>query len=204
MRRRFTRKRVLLITAALLLFLAAGGGLLLAARAPADALTAARARWTAAGYVDYRITVALSSAAFACEMDFEVRGGAVSEMHSSTCPGIGGGQRMAERYTVGALFERIQTHVDARLPCGANGCQCDGLLSLEVAYDPTLGYPVTLDQPPHPELRFFTLDYWGALLRGMLTCPAQASGSTQIEVRSITPLKPDKPDSGGIGNITRP
>jgi len=204
MRRRFTRKRMVLILTVALLLLALGGALLFAARAPADALTAARVRWTTTGYVDYRIVVALNSATFTCEMDFEVRGGTVSEMHSSTCPGIGGGQRMAERYTIGALFERIQTHVDARLPCGTNGCQCDGILGLEVAYDSALGYPVRLDQPPRPELRFFTFDYWGALLRGILTCPAQASDSTQIEVRSLTPLKPLKPESGGIETLPRP
>lgn len=204
MRRRFTRKRMLLILTVALLLLALGAGLLFATRATAEALSAARTRWTTAGYVDYRIVVALNSATFACEMDFEVRGGAVSEMHSSTCPGIGSGQRMAERYTIGALFERIQSHLAARTPCGANGCQCDGTLGLEVAYDPALGYPVRLNQPPRPELRFFTFDYWGALLRGMLTCPAQASDSTQIEVRSVTPLKPLKPESGGIETLPRP
>lgn len=206
MRRWFTYRKLLAATALTALVVT----VLLVINAPARALEQAQARWAAAALTDYRIVVELSSTFYRCEQDFEVRAGEVGTMYANRCPVspvMGTGSGMATRYTVTALFERIQTHLQNDAPCGPNGCLCDGVIGLDVEYDPALGYPILIHERLRPETRYFLPEFWIASLQGGPVCPLQGYDSTTVRVISLTPLEPEKPakpDAGGIESLPRP
>jgi hypothetical protein len=190
---------------ALLLFV-----IILTITAPARALAESKARWAAQGYSDYRIVVKYALPLYDCVQDFEVRGGEIAYRHKDECsltPVAGNNNGLFEPLIVPALFQRIDETLNTPV-CGPNGCLCDGPLGVEVSYNGPLGYPQQITYRLMPDARWRYPDYWLVRFTGSLNCPTTGKNTLGgyagpvITVTSLTSLKPEQPDGGGLGGLS--
>lgn len=202
-----TRRR-LIATACLFILMIAAVALYQAA--PANQLAWAQARWAANGYAAYRIAVKYEVPLYQCEQDFEVRDGAVSYRHEDGCsvsPVNGAQGGLSEPMMISKLFRDIEDTLE-NPTCGPQGCLCDGPLGADVIYNAERGYPEKIVYRLMPDVRWRDPNFWIAQLTGKLSCLSSGKGSAGTEqtitVTALTPLKDQKPPTGGLGSMLTP
>lgn len=196
LKRWFSLRRILLAAVMLAIVII---GLVIYGASPTNQLAEARSRWAANGYPAYRIVLDYSLPLYACEQDFEVKNEEVTYRNRDSCrmsPVTGNKGGLLELMTVANLFLRIEKSINEP-ECGPNGCICDGYIGIDVAYDPTLGYPQRLEYRLRPEDRWRSLDFWRSQLSSNAPCPPASYIGQTITITELTPLKPDI--GGGLG-----
>lgn len=121
--------------ACLLATLTCGGMALAAQRDPtAERATwlAAKERWNARGPSSYRMLLEESS----CTTEYQVREDRVAWGYETPC-----GRRGR---TVSSLFTIIEEYARLEPVCVGNGCPCKRVTTLDVRYDPELGFPAEI------------------------------------------------------------
>jgi hypothetical protein len=96
-------------------------------------LDTVRAKWEARTFTRYRLVIETTSLRD-CREDVEVKDEVVTTIFENSC----GATR-----TITDLFNYVESTITSR-ECGPNGCECDGVISVEAAYHPQLGYPLSM------------------------------------------------------------
>jgi hypothetical protein len=174
--------RVALALCGALLLACAGIGVVIARPAPAASaaeLDEARTRWSMRPFSHYRLLLRDKR----CLQDIEVRNERVVQVEPNNCE--------PPPRTVSDLFTLIQRDGEIATTCIALGCACDDVITVRAVYDPSLGYPSSIEvrltarpNPRHP-------DYWSELFekRKIPDCSLLAEGSKQIQIVSLTSLE---------------
>jgi hypothetical protein len=144
-------------------------------------LATARARWERRTFDAYTMRLSGYDNLMLCsESEYTVR-------DEKIMPPVDAPSGNCGTFTVTDLFQRV---ADFEPKCGPNGCACDGAQTMDVTYDPTLGYPTNIAIRIDPALRVRYPGYWlGALpFIGQRGCTLIGYGGYEIRVLSLTPL----------------
>lgn len=173
------RSRSLLGAIALLLVLAACMVVLLAApnaeshrQARADAMN----RWAKRDFTRYRMVLEEDD----CTADYEVRAEQVAWGHEVPC---GRGQPRA----VSNLFALIEREADEAV-CHGSVCACQRHTTIDVRYDPQLGYPqqIVIRARLWPNWR--DAEYWSRLFETRRN-PCTGSSERTLTVKDLIPRR---------------
>jgi hypothetical protein len=173
------------VAAAAVLIAAAMCAWVVFSRLPASGtleLAAARARWERRTFNAYAMRLSGHEGLMLCsQSEYTVRDEQIVQPVNAPPKGCG-------TFTVTDLFQRV---ADFEPKCGPNGCACDGAEAMTVTYDPTLGYPTSIDTHVDPALRVRYPGYWlGALpFVGRRGCTAIGYVRSEIIVLDLTPLE---------------
>lgn len=145
------------------------------------ALYEARARWDRREFTAYRMQLKDRG----CGMEVEVRAEqVVKTSYANRLP--------CEQPPVAVrdLFNLVERDGDVRLTCVSRGCACDDILTIQVEYHPTLGYPQMIEIGLTPSPNWRHADFWSAAwkIRSLNTCDSLAAGSRVLRVLELTPL----------------
>lgn len=164
-----TLRRLALLSVALVLPLAAciGAGAWIsrdtrAREASRREYLAARARWDARPFRDYRLVVQDGS----CTYDVLVRRGQINSGYRDSC-------NLRAR-TVESLFALVGGNGTPATHCSVYGCLCETVTRVVAEYDTTLGYPRKLIMESTLRPNWLHLDLWRRFFADRNT--AQCSG----------------------------
>lgn len=106
-------------------------------------LAKAMVRWERFGPSDYELAIAIAGKWGECQAHFRIERDSAPTNLENRCSAPFGEQMyryIGSPATVAELFVYIEAGIHSR-SCGPNGCRCDGVLTVEAAYDEDLGYP---------------------------------------------------------------
>jgi hypothetical protein len=159
-------------------------GAVLATRAPLRELEAARSRWAARPFSRYRLTVDSTLLKRPCRQEVEVRDEEVVAVLENVCLNDAAWDT-PPAVAVTDLFQSIESSI-VRRTCGPNGCRCDGVVYVDVAYDDRLGYPL--------HIRPFLKGDWATVPTFSPGGPCTILGTEFRETRmTVDPLLDDPP-----------
>jgi hypothetical protein len=128
----------------------------------------------------YTLTLERQSDAHSpCQQTFDISENAVVVLVEDTC----GDVWAHEPLTVDALFDRVRHDLRTKT-CGPNGCVCDGVVTLQVIYHETWGYPVSLTTDLQPSHRWLYPEDWITFKAG---CTSEVWSSETITVLEVVP-----------------
>lgn len=132
-------------------------------------------RWAARGFVAYRMVIEQGN----CTTDYEVRNERVVWGHETPC---GRGQARS----VTNLFEQI-VYGQERVACVGSGCVCEQHTTVDVQYDPQLGYPnlITLRTQLVPNWR--ERRFWELVLKNRELPCAMSVSEHRLVVQALIP-----------------
>jgi hypothetical protein len=152
-------------------------------------LIAAKARWQARSFADYRLVVQEETETTSCRQASEIRAEKIERVLLNRCVRL-------PSWTVSNLFLWAEqaSAMPSRCYPSVVTCVCYKVYSLDASYDPQLGYPQRVTQAWHLRLNWAYMLHWQRLWdTGELpTCANIARighGHVMITVVSLVPLR---------------
>jgi hypothetical protein len=162
---------------ALLVLGCALAGVLAAGDAAAGAaLDAARGRWAARGFADYRLVVQDER----CAYEVVVRGERVSALPRDSCNG--------QMRSVSGLFAIIERDREVTPNCGVSSCPCEAVTRVRASYDATLGYPTKIEIFVTTRPNWARSETWRLFLTTGATPRCDAVNRRSLQVLAVEPL----------------
>lgn len=151
------------------------------------ALAEARLRWQTQAVDHYVLEFQNADSLSECRQNIEVRDSTIVSAEIRSQPGLNLHDLCSLKPTVEGLFDMIEeTNTYPR--CGPNGCECDGVIALDVQYDDELGYPVEIRATLEDDGTRFSK--WLIALvfnRRLPSCALTTFDGPHYIVRSLTP-----------------
>jgi hypothetical protein len=160
----------------------------IAGRVQTSELMAARARWNARSFANYRLVVQEETEASSCRQASEIHAEKIDRVLLNRCVRL-------PSWTVSNLFVWAEQSSAARSRCypSAVTCVCYKVYSRDISYDPLLGYPHSVTQAWRLRLNWGYMPHWKRLWESgeLPTCANIArigAGYVTISVISLIPL----------------